>query len=71
MAAAPMLMSSLQFASQIFMAKTVLAAGLVRRKNPERLSWRQYCIQGERLAACAGAAGCWAWQPGSKVAQHV
>ncbi|KAK9819261.1 hypothetical protein WJX81_007119 [Elliptochloris bilobata] len=42
---APMLMSSLQFASQIFMARLVLAAGLVKRKNPEKLSWHQYCIQ--------------------------
>ena len=42
-----MLMSSLQFASQIVMARFVLAAGLVRRKNPDKLSWRQYCVQGE------------------------
>ena len=42
-----MLMSSLQFASQIVMARFVLAVGLVRRKNPDKLSWRQYCVQGE------------------------
>ena len=44
--AAPMLMSSLQFGSQIFMASTVLKMGIVKRKKPADLSWQQYFIQG-------------------------
>ncbi len=57
-AAAPMLMSSLQFASQIFMARTVLAAGLVKRKNQDKLSWRQYCVQGAPGRRGAFSAAC-------------
>jgi hypothetical protein len=43
-----MLMSSLQFAAQILMAKSVLYLGVVERKHPEKLSWHQYFMQGER-----------------------
>lgn len=41
-----MLMSSLQFAAQILMAKFVLYLGVVERKHPEKLSWHQYFMQG-------------------------
>ena len=43
-----MLMSSLQFAAQILMAKFVLYLGVVERKHPDKLSWHQYFLQGER-----------------------
>lgn len=49
--AAPMLMSSLQFAAQIVMAKFVLYLGVVERKSPSKLTWHQYFLQGERHAA--------------------
>lgn len=51
-------MSSLQFASQIFMARTVLAAGLVKRKNQDKLSWRQYCVQGAASRHSAFSTAC-------------
>ncbi|CAK0780864.1 hypothetical protein CVIRNUC_005201 [Coccomyxa viridis] len=42
---APMLMSSLQFAAQIVMAKFVLYLGVAERKHPDKLSWHQYFLQ--------------------------
>ena len=47
-----MLMSSMQFASQIFMASTVLKMGIVKRKKPADLSWQQYFIQGAPICLC-------------------
>ncbi len=46
-----MLMSSLQFAAQILMAKFVLHLGIVERKHPEKLSWHQYFMQGKQPAS--------------------
>ena len=51
-----MLMSSLQFAAQILMAKFVLHLGIVERKHPEKLSWHQYFMQGNSLQALSVAA---------------
>ncbi|KAK9813893.1 hypothetical protein WJX73_003560 [Symbiochloris irregularis] len=42
---APLLMSSWQFACQILLAKAVLHFRLVKRKNPEPLSWHAYSRQ--------------------------
>lgn len=53
--AAPMLMSSLQFASQIIMAKAVLALGIVKRQKPADLTWRQYFVQGAILSPTVGS----------------
>ncbi len=44
--AAPMLMSSLQFAAQIVMAKTVLGLGIVKRQKPADLTWREFFVHG-------------------------
>jgi hypothetical protein len=47
-----MLMTSLQFSSQIIMAKIVLGCGLVQRRAPEEQSWSNYLSQGDlRLAS--------------------
>ncbi|KAK9828533.1 hypothetical protein WJX72_000627 [[Myrmecia] bisecta] len=42
---APLLMTSLQFAAQVLMAKLVLRLGLSKRLSKEELSWEQYCKQ--------------------------
>lgn len=44
--AAPMLMSSLQFASQIVIANAVLALGVVKRRAPAEINWSSYFSQG-------------------------
>lgn len=44
--AAPMLMSSLQFASQIVIANVVLALGVVKRRAPAEVNWSSYFSQG-------------------------
>ncbi|KAK9915304.1 hypothetical protein WJX75_007302 [Coccomyxa subellipsoidea] len=41
---APMLMSSLQFAAQIVMAKAVLSAGIVKRQKPAELTWKEFFV---------------------------
>jgi hypothetical protein len=55
--AAPLLMSSLQFTSQILMASAVLKLGIVKRLKPADLSWQQYFVQGAQqmnaLPQCA------------------
>ncbi len=48
-----MLMSSLQFAAQIVMAKAVLSFGIVKRRKPAELTWRDYFVHGMS----------WSWIP--------
>ena len=50
--AAPLLMTSLQFAAQNLMARLVMRCGLIRKaQDKEALSWRQYAKEG-MLAPC-------------------
>eukprot|EP00884_Botryococcus_braunii_P017264 jgi/Botrbrau1/4220/Bobra.0044s0018.7 len=51
---APMLMSSLQFASQIIMANTVLLLGVVKRRAPEGATWSNYFSQVVPNGVCTG-----------------
>ena len=56
-----MLMSGLQFTSQILMAHAVLQSGIVKRKKPAALTWHQYFIQG--AAPPAPSSPCFATSP--------
>ena len=44
--AAPLLMSSLQFGGQIFLARIVLRMGWAKRHLKDSMSWRQYMRYG-------------------------
>ena len=48
--AAPLLMSSLQFGGQIFLARVVLRLGWAKRHLKDSLSWRQYMRYGRPSA---------------------